>query len=177
MWRSPVVTSAAAAEPLTLTQVKDHLRVDHDDQDTLITALLASMREHVEAYTATRMVTQTLTLRCEEWADLDALTIGPVQSITSIVYVDTDGANQTLSTDVYEGQLQGLEPRIVLKYGQTYPTIREGSLITVVAVVGYGVAGTQPEGVLHAIKMLIEEGYDGIDRRATVDALLCNHRL
>ena len=87
---------------------------------------------------------------------------------------------------MYETRLELLEPSIVLKFGQTWPTIREGSLITVTAVVGYGVANTQPVEVMQAIRLLVGDWYDhratvasspkvAVPMAAAVDALLANH--
>lgn len=186
MWRSVAVTSAPAAEPLTTADAKAHLRVDHSDDDTLIAAYVAAARAHVEARTGTRLYTQTVSMKAEGWDDLASLPIAPIQSITSVAYVDTDGGAQTLSTDYYDARLFGLEPGIALKFGQAWPTIQDRSLITVVAVVGYGVANTQPPETIHAIKLIVGDMYEhretvgegvvSLPVAATVDALLTNHK-
>ena len=111
-----------------------------------------------------------------------------MQSVSSISYVDTDGATQTLAGSVYDARLYGLEPSIVLKYNQTWPTIRMGSLITVTAVVGYGAASAVPAELLHAIRLVIADMYRyretvqsgetvaAYPLAATFEALLANHR-
>lgn len=188
MWRPAVVTTAPAAEPVTTAELVTHCRAPEDGTDDVyLAAIGASARSHVEGLTATRLVTQTVTFKTDAWADLANLPIAPVQSITSITYTDTAGNPQTVSTDVYEARLEGLEPAIVLKYGQAWPSSRPGSLVTVTAVVGYGAAGDQPDAVLHAIKLIVGDMYANRETvlagsaaslpvSATVDALLCNHR-
>lgn len=187
MWRPVVVTAAPAAEPITTAQAVAHCRAPEDGtDDTLLAAYVASARAHVEARTGTRMVTQTVSLKTDDWADLASLPIAPVQSISSISYVDTAGEVQTLATTVYETRLDLLEPSVVLKWNQVWPTIRAGSQITVTAVVGYGAAGSQPADVLHAMKVIVGDFYANRESAveggmisapvaATVDALLCNH--
>lgn len=186
MWRPVVVTVAPAAEPLTTADAKAQVRVDHTDDDALIASLSAAARAHVEARTGTRLYTQTVSFKTDDWADLAHLPICPVQSISSISYTDTAGDVISLSTDIYETRLDLLEPSIVLKYAQTWPTIREGSLITVTAVVGYGAAGAQPPEVMQAIRLLVGDWYDhratvsdapkvAVPMAAAVDALLANH--
>lgn len=186
MWRSVAITAAPAAEPLTTADAKAHLRVDHADDDTLIAANVAAARAHVEARTGTRLYTQTVSMKAESWDDLASLPVAPIQSITSVSYVDTAGAPQTLSTDYYDARLFGLEPGLALKFGQSWPPMQDRSLLTVVAVVGYGAAGTQPPEVIHAIKLVVGDMYEhretvgagavSLPVASTVDALLANHR-
>jgi uncharacterized phiE125 gp8 family phage protein len=186
MWRPVVVTVAPAAEPLTTADAKAQCRIDHTDDDALIANLSAAARAHVEARTGTRLYTQTVSFKTDDWADLALLPICPVQSISSISYTDTAGDVITLPTTVYETRLELLEPAIVLKYAQTWPIIRHGSLITVTAVVGYGAANAQPPEVIHAIRLLVGDWYDhratvsdapkvAVPMAAAVDALLANH--
>ena len=187
MWRPVVVTVAASAEPLSTADLVAHCRAPGDGtDDDLLDAYAASARAHVEARTGTRLVTQTVSMKTDDWADLANLPIAPVQTVSSISYVDTDGEVQSLPTSVYETRLDLLEPAIVLKWRQTWPSIRPGSLITVTAVVGYGDAGEQPAEVLQALKIIVadfyaqresvaEGGMVSAPLAATVDALLCNH--
>jgi uncharacterized phiE125 gp8 family phage protein len=189
MWRPVIVTTAATGEPIEAEDAIAHVRAQGAGDDVEIAAMVATARAVVESRTGTKLFTQTVTLQTDDWADLGALPVAPVQSITSVTYTDTDGASQTLGGSVYEARLYGLEPAIVLKYNQTWPTIRQGSQIVVVAVVGYGAAGTQPPETLHAMRLIVADLYafretaqigsvsGKIPSTATVDALLANHKL
>jgi uncharacterized phiE125 gp8 family phage protein len=189
MWRAPVVSSAAAVEPLLVDDMILQMNAQGTLDDELIGAQIAVARAYVEDYTGTRLITQTLTLRTDDWADLDALPVAPVQSISGITYVDVDGTTHTLSATVYEARLYGLEPSVVLKYNQTWPTIRVGSQITVTAVVGYGAAGSNvPPPIMQAMKLVAADAYRFRETAqvgsvagvypvaATVENLLANHR-
>jgi uncharacterized phiE125 gp8 family phage protein len=189
MWNEPTVTVAAAAEPLTTADAKLQIREVSSDYDALIASYVKAARAHVEAVTCTKLYTQTVSMKADSWDDLQRLPIAPMQSITSVSYVDADGATQTLATSVYESRLDGLNPHIVLKFNQVWPTIQLGSRITVVGVAGYGVANTQPENVMQAIRLLVADFWahresamigetaSSIPVVATVDALLSNHRM
>lgn len=189
MWSPVVVTTAATGEPLTNDEAVAYLRAQGLGDDDEIATMLTAARAMVESRTGTKLFTQTVTLRTNSWADLAHIPVAPVQSITSVSYTDSNGASQTLSTSVYEARIYGLEPSLVLKYNQTWPTIQTGSEIVIVAVVGYGAAGAQPSETLHAIKLILADMYafretaqvgstsTPIASSINVDALLCNHKL
>lgn len=188
MWTAPVVTVAASAEPLDTVSAVEHLRAQGAGADSEIARLVSAARAYVENYTGTRLITQTLALRSDDWADLENLPVAPVQSITSISYVDTDGATQTLAGSVYDARLYGLAPTIVLKFNQVWPTIQMGSLITVTAVVGYGAAADVPSDLIHAMRLLLGDFYQFRETAqadqsgssypvaAPVSAILANYR-
>jgi uncharacterized phiE125 gp8 family phage protein len=188
MWTAPVVTVAASAEPLDTVSAVEHLRAQGAGAESEIARLVSAARAYVENYTGTRLITQTLALRSDDWADLENLPVAPVQSITSISYVDTDGATQTLAGSVYDARLYGLAPTIVLKFNQVWPTIQMGSLITVTAVVGYGAAADVPPDLIHALKLLLGDFYQFRETAqadqsgssypvaAPVSAILANYR-
>ncbi|MEY9198680.1 putative phiE125 gp8 family phage protein [Sinorhizobium fredii] len=117
-------------------------------------------------------------MKCDGFCDLERLPEAPVTSVSSIAYVDTDGAAQTLATSVYELRADDLEAAIVTKYGQQWPAIQIGSRITVTAVVGYSAA---PAAVKHAMLLWIADAYENrenakIEDWTALDALLCNFR-
>ncbi len=178
MWYPSTVTVAAASEPIDLATAKAQLRVDFDDDNELIERLIEASRNHVEKYCGIRLATETVTAKCDAFSDMAWLPDAPVQSVTSIVYTDTAGAEQTLADTVYELRADGLEASIVLKYGQQWPAILPGSRITLTAVVGYA---TVPPAVMQAVILNISESYEQreptpIGDRTTFDNLLCNFR-
>lgn len=177
MWY-PAAISAPTTEPITLAQAKAHLRVDYSDDDTVITGMIKAARAHLENACAVRFAARTgVTFKCDSFSDMARLPEAPVTSITSITYLDTTGASQTLAGTVYELRADGLEAGIVLKSGQTWPATQPGSRITVTAAIGYS---TAPEDLTHAMLMLVAHFYDN---RSTVsvgesvsNAFMCNHR-
>lgn len=180
MWYPATITTPAASEPVTLAQARIQCQMEPEDTDfdAVLTTAIKTVRAHVEQYCGTKLVTQTLTTKCDFFSDFARLPDGPVQSITSVAYVDVDGATQTLSTDVYELRSDDLEAAIVLKFNQSWPTIQPGSRITVVSVVGYSAV---PDAELGAMLMKISELVENREPEASVefttfDALLSNRR-
>lgn len=183
MWYPATITLPAAAEPITTAEAKAHLRVDHSAEDSLIAGLVSAARAHVEAYCSIRFGTQTIAVKCDHFDDLARLPDAPVQSITSIAYVDTAGDSQTLSNTVYELRSDGIEAGVVLKYDQRWPTPRPGSRITVTAVVGFTATPADIKqalllivGHLHANREAVVTGTIATELPLGVDSLLANHR-
>lgn len=190
MWYASTVTAEPANEPVTLAEAKAQCRVDGTADDTALNGFIAAGRSYVESYLGTPIITRTVTVKCDSFADFARFPVVPLQSVSSISYIDTAGTNQTLQTSIYETRSDGLTASLALKANQTWPTIQIGSRITVEAIVG---ADTAPEAVKHAILLLISQWFDersslsAMSRPAAaggdipelphaVTALLANHR-
>jgi uncharacterized phiE125 gp8 family phage protein len=181
-WYSPKITVSADSEPITLAEAKAQCRVDGADEDTLIEGYIASARAYVEAYTGTFLKQQTVTVKCDGFADFAKFSAVPLGSVSSISYVDGAGATQTLSANIYEVRSDGLKASIALKGGQIWPTIQNGSRITVTADVGYS---SVPSAVKLALLLLVSQWYDNRAAAAergqselpfAISSLLANHQ-
>ncbi|WP_245458436.1 MULTISPECIES: phage head-tail connector protein [unclassified Mesorhizobium] len=162
-------------EPVTVAEAKRHVRaVDFDDDDECLASLIAVARNHVEKYCGVYLASQTVEVKADDWCDFAHLPVGPVTSITSIAYVDADGDAQTLDDTVYEHRGDA----IVVKYGQTWPSIQPRSLITLTAVIG---TEDVPPAVKHAMLIRLADLYETRETAdesgwTTFDSLLSNHR-
>lgn len=181
-WYTPTITVVAASEPVTLAEAKAQCRVDGDDDNDKLNALIAAARGHVEGYTGTPLVSRTVTVKCDGFCDFTAFPVVPLTSVSSVSYIDGAGATQTLSTTVYEVRSDGLIASLALTADQTWPTIQTGSRVTVTAIVGYSAV---PDAIKHAILLLIAHWFDQrspVSEKPmsevphAVEALLTNHR-
>lgn len=138
------LVTAPTSEPVSLTELKLHLKVDVTTDDDLIAPIGVAAREYCEAFTQRALPRQTWDYK------LDAFPCGsefylpkaPCISVTSITYVDTNGDSQTLPTSVYDTDLptgtHARAGRIFLKYGQSWPSTRGiPNAVTVRFVAGY----------------------------------------
>lgn len=92
-----------AAEPITLVEAKEHLRVDHSTDDALIAAMITASRTFCEQWTARAFVTQTWELVIDDFPSAEImLPLPPLQSVTSVKYDDAGGVEQTLGTTEYD---------------------------------------------------------------------------
>ena len=185
MWLPPKLVTAPTSEPITLAVAKLHCRVDHDDDDVLISAYIKAARAHIEKRCGIAIVTQTLDLQCTDFIDLASLPAGPVTSVTSIKHVDTEGAEQTIAGTVYDVRVNGMTSSAVLKFNQSWPSVQLGSLITLRAVCGVADSAVDPE-ITAAMLLLVGHWY--ASREAVSDGgempipfgvadLIENHRL
>jgi len=98
--------TAPTAEPVTLEEMKEALRVDHTDDDSLIIGLMRAARMWAEAYLNKRIASQVVELSYDRFPSSEIyLGVWPIISIDSVKYDDTASpvAEQTLvaNTDYY----------------------------------------------------------------------------
>lgn len=177
MWY-PVAPVAPASEPITLAQARLQVRIidpSDTDHDEALNLYIKAARAYVEAYCGQAFAARDMVANADGFIDMARLPFAPVNSITSIEYVDTAGAAQTLASSVYE--LRADADAVVLKYGQAWPPIQLGSRITLTASVG----AVPPDDVAHAMLLFVADSFAGREPAkagdwSTLDSLLCNHR-
>lgn len=151
------VATAPAIEPLTLDDVRTHLRIDDNELDSKLLRLIRVARNHAESMTGRALITQTIDVTYDRWCTTIVIPRGQLQSVTSVKYQDQDDAEQTLDTSVYR-VVTAVDPgRIRLDYGQSWPDLYPvDATITIRAVVGYGDAATDiPEEIIQGMLLLI----------------------
>lgn len=156
-------TVAPTAEPITRAEAKAHLNIASaiTADDTLIDSLIITAREFVEGFTWRQLVTATYAWNIDAFADVLRIPRPPVQSVTSIAYLDTAGASQTLASSVYTLDAVAEPGRLFLAYGKAWPSVRAvRNAITITFVAGYGAASTVPEKFKHAMKLTVHDLYE-----------------
>ena len=73
-----------ANEPVTLSEAKQHERIDLNDDDGLVTALIKAARQQAEEYTKRSFITQTWELTLDEANGIIELPRPPIQSVTNV---------------------------------------------------------------------------------------------
>ena len=143
-------------EPVGISEVKRDQRIDFDNDDDIIKDYITVARQFIEEQLLWKaLLTQTAVDKFDRFGGQFGLAWEPVQSITSITYVDPDGDTQTLATSVYELATINGEGIVRLKVDQIWPTtqLHEDS-VTVTYVAGFGDdADDVPISVRHAIRI------------------------
>ena len=155
------VVTAPAVEPVTLETAKTHLRIDGTDDDAKVSSVIVSARQWVEQYLRRALISQSLKLTRDIWAEEMFLPRPPLRSVTSITYVDGDGVSQTASASIYDVDTASDPGRVLLGYEQEWPDIRaHQNAIAITYMAGYGTARADvPESIREAILLHAEAHY------------------
>src|SRR6478735_10890345 len=81
-------SSLGLTEPITLAQAKAWLKVTHDDEDVIITALITAARQTCEGYISKSFVERTLTAIVRNDLGNIKLPYGPVGNVTGVFDID-----------------------------------------------------------------------------------------
>jgi len=126
-------------EPIGLDEVKAHSRIDLDDDDLLIQGQILAVRTMVELVYDLALITQTWTMYLDWLPDCIEIFKRPVQSVTSIKYIDAAGVFQTVDPALYWGDLNARPPRLVRAQNANWPYVQpRPSAVAVEFVAGYG---------------------------------------
>lgn len=155
------IHTAPTAEPISLAEARKQveLPLDYTAHDEHLLRLITASRRRAEAVTGRQIVTATWNLILDQF-DYESQEIRipkpPLQSVTSISYVDTNGQTQTWSSTQYT-VTTSREPGIVRPaYGYSIPTARaQPDAVTVRFVAGYGPPSSVPEDLKAAMLLLI----------------------
>lgn len=169
------VQTAPAAAILTTALAKEWLRIDHSSEDTLVDTLVSAVRNDIENYCETTLITTVYDLKLDYWPGCRVIYLprGPVQSVTSITYLDSSGASQTWASSNYVTDLGHASPRIGLADGVSYPTIDNRiAAITVRYTAGYGDAASDiPDALLAAARLMIADYYENRQLQQTANLI------
>ncbi len=151
---------------LSLAEAKQHLRIDSTDttHDGHIPGLIRAAMSICENYLNRYLLTGTRVKRLDSFPD-EILLPQPLSSVTSITYLDTADASQTLTATVYDVDASDAEKpcgRVQLAYGQSWPTtLDEKECVTVTFVCGWASTADIPTPIVEGLKLAIQALYDG----------------
>lgn len=166
--------SGPAAEPVTLSEAKAHLRVDLTDDDAIITRLISAAREWVEAQAGRALMTQSWRMTLDAWPLGEAVTLirPPVQAVTAVRTFSAEGV-ATVWPGANYAMSFGTEPQALVRLAFTWPTPgRARTGIEIDVTCGYGAAAADmPASLRQAVLLKIaqlyerrgEDGADGPD--------------
>lgn len=159
--------AAPASEPLTTAEGKKHLEIDSSvtAHDTFIASLITATRIYAERYTNRALINTTFDLFLDQFPPGDETILlprAPLSSVTSVTYVDGDGASQTWSSSAYDVSASREPGRVRLAYSENYPATRDqADAVTVRFVGGYGAtASSVPQPIKQAMLLLLGHWFE-----------------
>ena len=159
------VKTAPATEPVTTTECKTFLRLDETGFDTMIAGLIIGCRQAIEKYLGRTLISTVWQAYFEQFPSSEAeieLPYGPYITVDSVKYTDTDGDEQTWSSDEYQTDLKSMFARVKPAYGYSYPSVRDKmNPIVVEYTAGYGTSGSDvPDCIKVALKMCVADVFE-----------------
>lgn len=168
------------SEPVALADVKTLLRIDGNEDDAIITGLIASARRMAEEYTKRAIMKQTWQLVMDRFAErtvmpppgfhvspppfvLDGsqfiqLSRQPIQEVNSIK--TTDSANVATTVPIATYTLDKATGRILLNEGYSWPTCLRGmSAVEILFDAGWANANAVPEPIKQGIMQHVAASY------------------
>ena len=117
------ITKQPTVEPVTLQQLKDHLRIYHTEEDSLLETYLKAARMYAETTLCWRaFVEQEIEYIRDSFLYEIKLPRPPLRSVQSITYKDTTGAENTIEPVEYIVDTDSEPARIVPAYDKNWPT-------------------------------------------------------
>lgn len=153
---------APSCLPVSLDEAKDHLNVGPDDGGEwshMIEGLIEAAVSYLDGYSGVlgrALVNQTWRQDFDRLDDCLRLPI-PANAITSLVLLDSAGAETVVAASNYRLQHNGLGSFVRLNSGYTSPvTLAETAGVQVTFVAGYGADGAAvPAAIRHWILAMV----------------------
>ena len=177
------VTVAPTFDPLEIADAKDHMRITDADDDPYIESVIDAVVDKVQEELSIFLAAQTITYTLDAFAGprRDALSdfwysdhplgfdrqspnvllpFAPVNTISSIQYVDTAGTTQALSSANY--QLAAVTAPARIRPINAWPVTKPDYLeaVTITLTVGYASAAAMPARLVHGLKLAVAHMYE-----------------
>jgi uncharacterized phiE125 gp8 family phage protein len=150
-----------SAEPVTLAEVKAHLRLDHDSEDELLNGLIRAAREDVERTIGVALLEQSWRLVLDTWPrdGSVSVTIHPVREILSVTAYGSAGEASVVDPASYQADIVSRPAR--LHFDGPPAALRAFNGIEIDFAAGFGEAGTDvPDLLRRAIVLLVAHWFE-----------------
>jgi len=132
------------------------------DDDDYIESLILAAQEQAESILRKKITTKTLVAVWDDFpGDCLELDFGPVESIISIKYLDSDNIERTISTSDYYESFTETPAKVFIKPDKSWPSgvSERENAVYVEYETGYQGVGGVPEGIKMALKQIVGHYY------------------
>lgn len=153
-----------AETPIDLALAKAHTRVIGTGQDLLLSFYLEAATSNLdgkEGILGRALVTQTWEYSLDSFpCEVIEIPLPPLQTVTSIKYLDTAGAEQTLSSARYTVDSASEPGRVVIDADGWPDTYDSANAVVIRFVCGYGAATAVPSSLKAAILLNVGDLFE-----------------
>jgi uncharacterized phiE125 gp8 family phage protein len=186
--QKPVLVTPPSETPVSLTEAKAHLRVDHSDEDSEIEIYLKSAVSALDGLSGVlgrAMVTQTWRVDAARFpGGILRLPLPDVSSV-SVAYTDQNGSEQTLASSKYHVLNDAIGGILVLAENEVWPNTDEiPNAVRVTLTCGYGGKDEVPDDLKLAIRLHLAASYkyreslmDRAVKNPAYDEAISKHRM
>jgi len=145
-------------EPVSLSAVKEYLRIGHDGEDGLVADLVASARARLEAELDIALINRTVRIEFSRWPSGLAgrgvvIRPGPLRALQAVRLVSGE-----TETDLTE-QFLFADGRLSRKPWTALPALPAAVRVEIEFEAGFGDEGSVPDDLKLAVKLLAAQGY------------------
>lgn len=154
-------TGEPGAEPVTLAELKQYLRLGHASEDDFLVGLIRAAREDLERATGLALIEQDWRLVLDRVPSngIVLLPRHPVREVAAVTFYDADGAAHVLSADEYQADTVSRPARIVI--ATRLDGLRMMNGLEIDFACGFGEAGPDvPDILRRAITLLAAHWYE-----------------
>lgn len=182
---SVLLVTGPTEEPVPLAAAKRHLRVDYSEDDELIQDQLIAVREYSETATNRAFVTQTWKYVLDAFPAVPPGALSwqagyaefrvpfpPLQSVTSISWLDATGTPTVISASDYAVDTTEEPARVALNLGKAWPSSSLQAIagVQMIFVAGWPTPARVPQSIKQMIKLALGSYYQNredvvLDRR------------
>lgn len=150
-----------SAEPVTLAEVKAHLRLDHASEDDLLSGLIRAARDDLERATGMALLDQAWRLVLDQWPrnGCAAVMPHPIREILSVTVYGAEGEASLVDPANY--QVDTLSRPARIRFTEAPKPLRAMNGVEIDFTAGFGEAGTDvPDLLRRAILVLVAHWYE-----------------
>lgn len=166
-WTSSLsVVTPAANLPVSLDAARRNSRIDTTDEDQRLTELIRAASAYVQKHTDTALITQALSWQLDRFPVKTRplyLPVWPVQSLTSVTYIDANNATQSIDLATISTRLPARGfARIARARWEDWPsTLDTPDAVEIRFVAGFGATeASVPEEFKQAILLLVSHWFE-----------------
>lgn len=153
--------TAPASRPITLDEVKTHLRIETQDDDAYLESLIEAGIAHLQNVSGLKLITQTWRQYLDKLPESRAirLAVFPVRSILSARYFDSEGVEKTIAESQLE--LDRFSNPARLEISSAFASGQNFNGIEIDIEAGFGDTATQvPDSLRRALLILVAHNYE-----------------